>query len=279
MLTIGCRMKILDLKSAIPHPVAFLVALLVAGCGPRAGKPTPAARGELSAGFTAIEGKNADAAMARADAYLSSHRTGPGVAEAHYLRGRAFELRAERDGNNAQQHLQNARSAYVEALKHSPSRNLEALIRSQVGNVAYFQDDYRTAQGQLAYAAQHLENPEDRAWALYRSGIAQQRMGQFAVADRTFDQVQSRYPNTEPAKRAREHRGARNFSVRLATYQDGASANALVAQVRSQGLNAAKTTDAQGRSIVSVVNLPSFDQAKQIKTRYAAQFPDAMVIP
>lgn len=257
--------------------IGVIFMAVAGGCGPRSVAPTTGARGDLNAGYSALDSGNADAAQARADAFLASHPRGVGAAEAHYLRGRAHELRSTKDGANAQQHLQNARLAYLEALKHSPNTDLEPRIRASIGNVAYFQDDYNTALAQLNYAAERLPDAESQAWALYRSGICHQRLGRFAMADKVFDQVQTRFPQYEPARRARAHRGMTSFSVQLAAYQDNAAADQLVNEVRRQGLAVIKTRDTKGLNIVSIVNIPSYDEAKRIKARFSAEHPDAII--
>src|SRR5436190_732216 len=101
----------------------------------------------------------------------------------------------------------------LEALEQLPRQPLESYIHASLGNVAYFQDDYQSAIGQLNAAYDKLDSDDIKAWALYRVGLSQQRLGQFAQADQTFTSVQQFHPNSVPAQRAREHQGARAFYV------------------------------------------------------------------
>jgi len=75
-------------------------------------------------------------------------------AEALYLEGRVYEQRAtsnERVGSDTQSKmdLQSARAAYVKALQAPAEPRLVALIHSGVANVAYFQEDYTTANERM----------------------------------------------------------------------------------------------------------------------------------
>jgi hypothetical protein len=52
-----------------------------------------------------------------------------------------------------------------------------------------------------------------------------------------------------------------------------------VAALRKEGLVVTKQTDPRGRSILLHGPLPSYQQAQQVKARYASQFPDAIIVP
>jgi tetratricopeptide (TPR) repeat protein len=257
------------------HVVLLLISLAIAGCVDQT------SRQSLQAGYAALDSKQYDQAISEADAFLTKTPQGIGSADALYLKGRALEERAtsSSDKARAKQDLQAARTAYIQALQLNPPRTLEGRIRAGVANVAYWQDDYSTAAQQWSAAYQNVEDPATKSFILYRVGLAQQRMGEFAQADQTFASVQQQFPGTEGATRAKERQGARAYSVQLATYANAATADANIAQLRKEGLNPTRTVDPQGRVIVAIGGLGNYQQATQMKTRLASRFPNAMIIP
>ena len=254
--------------------VATLVAVLLGGCA-----ADPGSKQQLAAGYAALENRQYEQAIARADEYLRSHPAGAGSAEALYLRGRALEQKPADSLEQARANLQAARAAYIEALGRSPSRKLQAYVHTSLANVAYFQDDYPTAISEWTAAYGMLEDESIKAWVLYRIGLSRQRLGQFADADATFAAVMQRYPDTVPAQRARERHGARAFNVQMATFAQSNSADAAINELRAQGVPVHKQIDSKGRSVVLVGPLVSYQQAQAMKARYARRYPDALIVP
>lgn len=235
--------------------------------------------GDLNEGYAALENHQYDQAISHADSFLRARPTGPGSAEAYYLRGRAYEQKTSANMQQAQENLRLARDAYEQALKASPSLRLEAFIHTSLANVAYFQDDFSSAVVHWTAAYEKLDQPEIKSWVLYRLGLCRQRMGQFAEADRIFTAVQQHYPNTIPAQRARQKQGARSFSVQLATLSSSQAADAAITALRKEGMNAYTQRDVKGRSVVFVGPVPSYQQAREIKQRCIARYPDALIVP
>jgi tetratricopeptide (TPR) repeat protein len=233
----------------------------------------------LNEGYTALEQQQYDEAIGKADEFLSQSPAGPGSAEALYLRGRGFEQKVARSPMDAQVNLQNARTSYIQALEQKPSAKLEAYIRTSLANVAYFQDDYKTALEQWSAAYGDKQDADVQAWTLYRMGICRQRLGQFAQADQVFAAVQERYPNTVPAQRAREHSGARSFQVQLATFASPSGADQAMAQLKREGVAATRIIDSKGRSVIRVGPVATYPQAQALKARFASRYPDAMILP
>src|SRR5207249_1593934 len=132
---------------------------------------------------------------------------------------------------------------------------------------------------QLNAAYDKLDSDDINAWALYRVGLSQQRLGQFAQADQTFAAVQQFHPNSVPAQRAREHQGARAFYVQLATFASPASADNAAADLRRLGVAANRVSDAQGRALLRAGPIASYSQAQYLRARFADKYPDAFVIP
>ena len=140
-------------------------------------------------------------------------------------------------------------------------------------------DDYAAAMREWAMAYDRLEDPDAKAWVLYRLGLCHQRSGSFQQADKLFAQVQQEYPNTIPAQRAHERQGARSFTVQLATYANRGTADAAVAALRREGVAPTQVLDPQGRTVVRVGPMSNYQQALTLKQRYAQRYPDAIILP
>jgi len=124
-----------------------------------------------------------------------------------------------------------------------------------------------------------LDDDNIKAWVLYRVGLCRQRMGQFSDADQVLAAVQERYPSTIPAQRAKEKMGARNFSVQLATFADGSTADAAIGALRKEGVAATRQPDPKGRAVVFAGPVQSYQQAVALKARFAGKYPDAIIVP
>jgi TolA-binding protein len=258
-----------------PAGLLTLAVLALWGCANDA-----ATKQNLNSGYTALEAKQYDEALSRADEHLRQHPTGAGSAEAFYLRGAALQQKSVSSDQAAQVNLQAARDAYQQALLHHPSATLESRIHAGLGNCAYFLNDYATAISEWTTAYDKLDDQTARAWVLYRVGVSRQRLGQFDLADQILAMVQQQYPNTVPAQRAREHQGARGFTVQLATFANPASADGAANTLRREGVLTTKQYDpTQKATVVRAGPLPSYQQALSVKQRYAAQYPDALILP
>ena len=259
----------------------FAVLTLATALLTAAGCADTATRDNLRAGYGALEAKQYDAAVQKADEQLTKVPQGPGSAEALYLKGRALEAKASPGGNSANPDAdwQAARAAYVDALNLNPSPDLEAHIRAGVANVAYFQNDYTTALQQWSTAYDKIRDEETNAWILYRIGVCQQRLNQFDAADKTFATVQDKYKSTEAADRARTHSGFKNFNVQLTRWGAQQPADNAVMQLRKEGAPATRMTDPHCQSAVYVGPAATYQQALQLKAKYASRFPDAAIVP
>jgi TolA-binding protein len=256
-----------------------LAAALLGGCA--ANNPPP--RESLQAAYRELENPTPNYAtmIGAADAYLAGQPAGPDAADALYLHGRALEEKGQRDGSSPQKDFSDAAAYYTQAMNKSPRPALEGLIRTGLGNVYYFQDRYANAANELASAVDKLQRDNDKAWALYRIGLCQQRLGQWDAADATFAGVQHAYPTSEQAKRAREHQGARSFWVQVATYASAQQADGAVTDLKKQGLPAQRFAEVGGQNLqlVRVGPFPSYDSAHQTKERVWAKYQTAMIVP
>src|SRR5581483_11741264 len=119
--------------------------------------------------------------------------SGIGSAEALYLKGRALEQKTVSPDQMRASMLQ-ARDAYSQALQQNPGPQLGPLIHAGLANTSYFLDDYATALAEWTSAYPGFSDPAVASFMLYRMGLCQQRLGQFAAADQTFATVQQQFP-------------------------------------------------------------------------------------
>jgi tetratricopeptide (TPR) repeat protein len=246
---------------------------ILAGC---ASDPRPP---QLDLGERAINANppQYDVALRNADAVLRMDAP-QAQAEAHYLRGLAIENRVKPSAFVAGNDMNAARTEYQIALTGRPTLPVEARVHSQLGNIAYWQDDYATALREWTVAFGQLERLDSKSWILYRMGICQQRLGRFADADATFARVQQLYPRTEPAQRSAARQGVRGFYVQMGAFAQAADAQKAVAAVESVGLVPMKATDG-GLTVIRTSAIPTYAQATALRARLAAQYPGAQVGP
>ncbi len=252
---------------------------LLGGCASESAsnvKPT------LQSGYSALDQKQYDQAVGSADQALQQSNGGAGAAEALYLRGRAIYGRTKLDAAHQSADLREARDNYTRALaaEPPPPPALEGLIRCDLANVAYFQDDYATADREWQAAFDKLDSDETKAWTLYRVGICRQRMGRWSEADSVFAAVQSHYPNSTPAQRSRDHMGAKGFYVQVGTFRDTSSADTVIASLKSRGLAATKSPrPASNAQAVMVGPQSTYATAVALKQQLSPTYADAMIVP
>jgi tetratricopeptide (TPR) repeat protein len=246
-----------------------ILLLLLTACA-----ADPQARQQLDAGEQALASRQYDQAIRDADASLAAG--GPTAAEADYLRGRAIEERPKPDASAAARDLALAHDAYLAGLSQRPTLALSGLLHGQLGNIAYYRNDFATALREFSAAQAQLDQPQWKAWVLYRMGICQQCLSRFEDADRTFEQVRQDYPGTEPAARAAARQGIRGFYVQIGAY--GRFADIQKAAVTAVGLVPLKTTD-KNLTVIRTADMPSYAQAQQFRAQLAGEYPDAMVMP
>lgn len=266
--------------------LSVLSIFIGAGCaskGAAAGGTgaTPSRREELAGGYQAFEQRRYDEAIQAAERVLAEDSTGPGSAEALYLQGRVHEQKA-RDasgGADARRHLREAQGLYMRALSTKPPQPLEAYARAGLANVSYFLEDYAAAAREWAAAYPQITEPDAKAWAAYRAGLSEQRRGDFDAADQHFAEVQHLFPGSEQARRAAAHQGARAFTVQVGLFTTAANAQNAVAGLKSRGFSPVRTTDPQGRTVIGVGPISTYQQAKSMRDRLIGQYPGATIVP
>jgi outer membrane protein assembly factor BamD (BamD/ComL family) len=258
--------------------LVLVAAIAAAGC-----TNDKESRDNLTAGYQQLQNSSRDDefadALARADAQIAKNPQGKGTADAYYLRGRALEQRVKHSEQQAASDLAQARQSYVEALSRSPDAKLEQYIRVSLGNVCYWQDDYVAALQEWSRVAGKLDDPALDAFAFYRVGLCEQRLGNFSGADQTFAKVAQKYPGTEAAIRAQQHSGFKFFSVQLATFANPNSADDAVKALAKDRVNPKHVVDATGKHIVMIGPANTYQQALQLKNRYVTRYPTAVIVP
>jgi tetratricopeptide (TPR) repeat protein len=262
--------------------VLVAVMAVAAGCGTSA---TPSGRQQLQAGYQAIDRKDYEGAMRAAEQFLHDNpHNEQGTAEALYLKGRVYEQRAVSEEGagrqaGAKMDLQTARSTYVRALGLKAEPRVVSLLHAGVANTAYFQDDFNTAMNEWAVAYPGIPQAEAKAWILYRIGVCQQRLGRFDQADRSFAQVRQEFSNSEPAKRAATHQGAKAFYVQVGAFADAANADKTIASLQSQGYRATKFVPQPNRQEVMVGPAYTYADAKVLQGKLLGAYPGAVIEP
>ena len=273
-LVIGHWSFVIRVSDLIRHSgFGFLAfTLLLSAC-----TGNPQSRQQLDAGKHALDAGQYDQAIRDADAVLNTNDS-PALAEAYYLRGYAIEQRPKDDNAAAARDLAMARDSYSRGLNCDPRPVLAARLHAQLGNVCYYQQDYSTAVRELGIAYAQTQDPQPKDLILYHIGIGQQRLGRFDDADRSFQSLQQGYPNSPYGAGARAHQGIRGFYVQVGAYSRLSDIDRAAGAVAAAGSVPLKTTD-KGLTIVRTADVPSFAQAEQLKSRLAAQYPDARVMP
>jgi tetratricopeptide (TPR) repeat protein len=244
--------------------VSLLLPVFLSGCTP----PEPA---YINQGTTALNANQPQEAISSAQAYLQIHPTGPDAAEAWYIIGRSDEmLPAQQD---------QARQAYQQALALHPTPAQQADIRAGLANVAFFQGDYATALQEWSTAYDGLTDHATRAWTLYRMGLCQQRLGQFAQADTTFHIVQHDYNDTPAAERAAQKTGYREFYVQVGVYENPKYAWANLNTLRQLGIGARIFRNVQGRHVLCAGPVSTYVQASSLRLRVAGKYSGAVIVP
>ena len=230
---------------------------------------------DLALGRTALDGQKYDESTRRLDAYLAKNPNGPKSAEAFYLKGQALQKMPNDDVSDAQGRWQQARLAYVDALKvGTDNPGLEGLIRASLADVAFFQEDYATAAQQGTAAYRYLEDADTRAKSLYCAGLSLQRLGRFEDGDKTLGMVVKYHPATEQAAKARQRIGAKAFTLNI-PFPDTVAARVAAAGLTRQGYSPVAMTDAS----VNVGPYQTYAQAKAARSRVNQQYPRATIVP
>jgi tetratricopeptide (TPR) repeat protein len=238
----------------------------------------------LRQGYDALAIQQYSTAMDDANAVLAANADGTLPAEAHYLRGRVFEETAMATPPSSAQaaDLQNARDEYREAISLPHGTDLDGDARAGAAMVAFAQEDYETALQQWKGAYAELKKPEDRIRTLYRMGQAEQRLGQWVLADQYFQQVQQLAPGTEVAANARAHQGFRAFYVQIVASVSSSQATALQKQLNASGVAAQIApgpTSATGHLSVRSGPMQTYSQAKSLRDRLLSKYPNALILP
>jgi len=246
--------------------------LLLTGCT----ENQPAAN--IGQGYHALEGGQYDEARVTADAYLDKSPRGAEAASALYLKGRSFEQRPKLNRDEAARDWDKASASYNEAAKLNPPEPLRSYIYSSQANVAFLREDFLTAVEQWTSSYAGMDKDYVRGWVLYRIGLCQQRLGRLDQADHNFAIVMQQYPNTEPAKLASEHRGARSFYVQVGAFSSPANAEKALNELRALGVTGTRFIDGS-MHVARAGPYPTWQAARTVKQKLADKYPKAIIQP
>lgn len=257
---------------------------LVSACTQAVPPPSPLENARRS-----LAGDQADQAIADADAALRARPHGPEAAQALYVKGVAYYLKGGNRGVGGrpldplatEASFHESRTALAQALREQPDKPLEGLVRAELANVAFYQEDFPTAIEQAAVALR-LDPPPPPATAarvLFTLGWAQQRLGRFDDADQTFRQVEQAYPSAPEATDAGLHLGKHQFYVQVGTFPSPAAAGAAARAIEKAGAVPAQQVAAGGQTTVSAGPFTTYDDAKRSAATLSRQFPLAAVVP
>lgn len=275
------RNKPIVLASALRQ--TLLIALGLAAGAWLGGCTDATARQTLNRGYASLDTRDYDAANNSADEFLRTHPSGSGVAEAHYLKGRVEEERAQDPQvshtlDDKRAHLDAARDEYERGLDSLAPFGVKAQLHTGIANVDFYEEDYAGALREWQTSYDNLQSEDAKAWVLYHIGRCQQRLGQFNKADETFTKVERLYPASEAATRAASRIGATGFYVEVGSFPNVKNAEAAAGELRAGGYAASRTVDA-GRDIVRVGPIPTYIEAKAVQGRLRAQYPGAIIWP
>jgi tetratricopeptide (TPR) repeat protein len=252
----------------------FLVAALIVGCQ----ATDQASQKKLLEGKQALDQKQFDTAISRADAVLQAKADNVSTAGAYYLRGRALWQRPKANQAAWEDDLQQAKVNYNRALELAPPAGLDGYIRVSLASVYFAQNDFANAYDQYSKAYDKLSEPEIKSGVLYRIGVCQQRLGHYDDADKVLGMLLNQFPSSYEAPRARERMGIRGFTVQLATFHSLKTADEAVQELKKQGVNATRSSDPRSNTVVKVGPV-SYNEAVGIKARFASKYPDAIILP
>jgi tetratricopeptide (TPR) repeat protein len=152
------------------------------------------------------------------------------------------------------------------------------LCQAGLANVAFGLGDYSTAIFQWDSAIDDLEEAQWRAYALYRVGESQQRLGRFADADKTFARVIQEYPDQDVAIKAQARTGVRGFYVQVGSFAKTDDAQAAIKTAADAGVTCQEVSD-QGLFAVRAGPFSTYADAVKAQGTLAGQFPDATIGP
>ncbi len=250
--------------------ILSIFAFTLSGCGTNQQK----IQDNVDAGQVALGGNRYEAAIDAADRALE---IGPS-AQAYYIRARAEEDRPKPDNNITEADLQKAKNDYQSALNLDPPPALAARCRVGLANFAFAHEDYAGAITNWTSAVDGLDQPQWRAMALFRMGQAQQRLGQFDAANKTFQRIRDDYPDQDIASRAKDLQDVRAYYVQVGTYTNIDDAETAVKKATGAGVTCRQVSD---QGLIAVRGGPYADYAEARKAQDALNglFPAVVIKP
>ncbi|UCG16450.1 MAG: outer membrane protein assembly factor BamD [Phycisphaerales bacterium] len=177
---------------------------------------------------------------------IREHPNSPEIAEALYLRALC----------NVQTRRRVAASTDLEkALARSGRPELTALIRAQLGNLAFDDETYARAADFYGQAKGDLPPKPPTDQILYQYGVSLQRSGRFTDAKFAFADVFTRFPQSPYAAPARRKYQWRRpyFAVQCGAFTTVTLARELAQDLKVRGFEVRILREARGQSELYVV--------------------------
>ncbi len=256
--------------------VCALACVSAAGCQ----SSNSANSAALQGGYDALAQQRYDEAIGAADASIKSQPAGTGSAAALYLKGRAIAQRPKANTAAGAADLNEARGLYVKALASQPDAKLEGLIHCDLANVAYFQEDYATAELEWTRGYEKLapDSPA-RLNVLYRIGVSRQRQGKWKPADEVFAAIQRDASNSKLTQAAKEHQGFNAFFVQVGAFKDPRSAQAAAQALAARGMSAQVRETPDGLQAVLAGPKQTYREAAGLRGQLSSSYSDARIVP
>jgi tetratricopeptide (TPR) repeat protein len=259
---------------ARPITCLLLIVALGGAASGCAALPGPAVRQirEADDAYNAQRYAEADKILSPViDDYLAS----PDIAEALYLRG-LCRLRTARPVE--------AQADLEAALERSQRPDLTDRLHTQLGNLEYNQERYNRAVGYYEDSYRDLPNrpPKDRVGLQY--GVALQRLGRFGEARGVFNDVATRFANTDFGAEARRKAGWTHdyFTIQCGVYREIGGAHRLAQTLKDKGIDALAVPEDGASSklyMVRVGRYRTYTAARQALPAVQRVQRDAFIAP
>lgn len=248
-----------------------VLAALLSGCT----QLTPQARQALmDADGLYRSGKYAPAKRAL-DGWLADNGAAPESAEGYYLRGLCQLKMKDRSAGRAD--LERAR-------QHTQRPELKSYAATTLGCMAFEDGQYDQAAMLLTEAVAKLPAKPPLDVVLFRLGVSQQRIGQWAASRESFSRDATAVPHSPLLLAARRKLNwpDEHFSIQCGAFKAVGNARKAVSDLRTKGFDASQHADGRtggGIYRVYVGRYPTWVDASRALARVRATGRDAMIVP
>ena len=251
--------------------IIMVVLLAPAGCA----LLPPSAVRQVRLAHDAYRAREFSRAAELVSPVIREHPQSPEIAEALYLRA-LCNVRTRRRAA--------AGADLKKALVRSRRPELTALIRAQLGNLAFDDEEYAQAAEFYGQAKDDLPPKPPTDQILYQYGVSLQRSGRFADARFAFADVFTRFPRSPYAAPARRKYKWRHpyFAVQCGAFTTVDLARELAQDLKVRGVEVRILREARGESELYVVRAGehrTYAEAAQAAQALRPTVHDVFVVP